>query len=123
MEKDLKMTSAKKHILDILWAKTIIKRDPICRICGQNRSSDAAHVVVRNKSLWVRWYLLNGLGLCRTCHRWQHDNPELGRVAFSEIIGKSKYDKMVSMGNDGKKHYVRFEYVMKYLETGREYLL
>lgn len=117
------MTSEKKQILDSLWSKAILKRDPVCRICGQSRSTDAAHVVVRNKSLWVRWWLLNGLGLCRPCHTWQHDNPKEGEQVFNDIIGGSKYEKMVNASNDGKKHYVRFEYVKEYLETGKEWLL
>ncbi len=48
------------------WAKVILVRDPICKICDEADSVIADHIVPVEDG--GEWSLENGQGVCRDCH-------------------------------------------------------
>lgn len=49
------------------WREAVLKRDPICRMCGAERSKHADHIVPVKRG-GARFDLSNGQGLCHGCH-------------------------------------------------------
>jgi len=61
--------------LDALWALKVKTRDGyVCQQCG-GMASDAAHVYGR-KNMRLRFDPLNGIALCRSCHRYFTDHND-----------------------------------------------
>lgn len=63
---------------DIRWAHDVRDRDRwMCRRCGammvNGARIEAAHIVPR-RYIKTRHDLMNGLALCRACHRWAHED-------------------------------------------------
>lgn len=72
--------------------RAILRRDPVCRACGQRPSTEADHVIA-----WAEGgthTVANGQGLCKPCHaaktkaeaqrgyrRWQERRPRQRRPA------------------------------------------
>jgi len=50
------------------WRKAILERDPICRMCGSERSTHADHIISVSKRPDLRLELSNGQGLGQRCH-------------------------------------------------------
>lgn len=48
------------------WREFILKRDPVCKMCGHAKSTVADHIVPLRKS--NDWSASNGQGLCGLCH-------------------------------------------------------
>ena len=48
------------------WRKLILGRDPICRVCHTEPSTEADHIVPLDQG--GGWGLDNGQGLCASCH-------------------------------------------------------
>lgn len=62
---------------DRRFRRLIKNRDPRCRHCG-NGTTDCAHIVTRGR--WpTRWDPDNAVGLCRPCHVYFTDHPDLWR--------------------------------------------
>jgi len=50
------------------FREVILRRDPICRLCGKAPSTDPHHILARGKG--GSDDPENGAGLCRPCHDW-----------------------------------------------------
>ena len=48
------------------WRSMVLSRDPICRLCEREPSTEADHIVPLSHG--GGWSLENGQGLCKTCH-------------------------------------------------------
>ena len=60
------MTRKEIKRLDKLWS-TIVRRTGRCRRCGKVGLTYAHHIFSRNHYS-TRWYIENGIELCRRCH-------------------------------------------------------
>lgn len=68
---------------DKIFSDYIRKRDKSCFICGVP-ATDCAHFVGRSH-LSTRWDELNCHGLCRDCHRRDHEHPGAYEDALKDI--------------------------------------
>jgi hypothetical protein len=79
---------------DTLWRQLIKRRDPLCRFCRANRTTDAAHVYGRG-NYRTRLNLLGGLGSCRRCHEaFDAMSREDRDLAAGRIIGHHEVRKL-----------------------------
>jgi hypothetical protein len=78
---------------DSLWRNIVKKRDPICRICGEELTEEAHHIQGRS-NFSTRHDLNNGLGCGAGCHRFLHDHPILAMIRIRRIIGDEIYDRL-----------------------------
>lgn len=70
----------------------ILQRDPICKICDQEKSVDAHHLTYEN--LPFENLDKDLIGTCRTCHNRIHKHKELSRIKnfrrLKKLFHKSK---------------------------------
>jgi len=82
---------------DALWGEIIKKRDPICRICGMEPTTEAHHIAHRG-NFATRYLLKNGLGLGPICHHQNgHDRPEYFESEIRRVIGDELYNSLMEM--------------------------
>lgn len=80
---------------DEIWRRLIKKRDPICRICGMEPTTEAHHIAPRG-NFATRYLLENGLGLGAWCHHGNgHDRPEYFESEIRRVIGDELYDSLM----------------------------
>lgn len=78
------------------WSRLILKKYPTCCRCKDAKSVDPAHIYGKGIAPELALHPLNGLGLCRKCHKiCDHgpDRDEIYRVARS-ILGQKKFDEL-----------------------------
>ena len=79
-----------------LWSRLILQKYPICCRCKCEKSVDPAHIYGKGIAPGLALHPLNGLGLCRLCHRICDHGPdrnEIYRVARS-VLGQKKFDEL-----------------------------
>jgi len=82
---------------DAIWSGIIKERDPVCRICGMEPTTEAHHIAHRGRFA-TRYLLENGLGLGTWCHHENgHDRPEYFESEIRRVIGKELYDRLTEM--------------------------
>ena len=82
---------------DLRWSKAIRERDPICRVCGMgglSRVSEEATHIHSRKYKATRCILENGLGLCRSHHRYYTERPVAWAALCRLLIGDSVFDDL-----------------------------
>jgi hypothetical protein len=83
-----------KQTCDYLWSQIIKISNPICwfKDCSEP-SIDACHVMSR-VHFATRWNVSNGMGGCRSHHRWETDNPKEAKPLVRDFIGEEKYEEL-----------------------------
>lgn len=80
---------------DTIWRILIKKRDPLCRICGMEPTTEAHHIASRGHFA-TRFLLENGLGLGIRCHHENgHDRPKHFESEIRRVIGDELYDSLM----------------------------
>lgn len=63
---------------DQQWARAIMERDSwTCQNCGTTKNLDAAHIIGKHVNPTLRHDMANGVTLCRNCHVWYHQSPQM----------------------------------------------
>jgi hypothetical protein len=103
---------------DRLWSKIIRKRDPLCRCCKKRPSEDAHHIIYRRK-YWTRYELLNGLGLCKGCHKFKiHQEITVYVEWEKKLIGQHEWDRLHYLAYT--THSTKFDFEMAYIKLKEE---
>lgn len=81
----MKRTQERK--LDRAWSAAVRERDgELCRRCRSGPVDP--HHIFTSKRRSTRWDLVNGISLCRSCHRWIHAHPAAGMIWLTAQLGE-----------------------------------
>lgn len=109
----MKKTNRQKLIkkLDDLWS-LLVRRNCTCELCGYKgdiKEFDAHHIKKRG-NLSTRWYLPNGVCLCKGCHRFKVHMDTFTVAILIELLKKRRgvkwYDELVRKTNQIVKYSV-----------------
>ena len=80
-----------------LWRRAVlVKAGHRCAFCGQPGDCELeCHHIVRRRKLLTRWDWMNGIALCRDCHRIGH--TKLGEMKIMKV--HPHYDYLVEREN------------------------
>lgn len=83
---------------DSQFSKFIRKRDPKCRRCWINDSTDCSHFVGRSHSA-TRFDPKNCIGLCRECHEiWEIEKKGAYEKFMINWLGKKEFEALIARG-------------------------
>ena len=78
------------------WGKVILIRDPVCIVCGKEKSVHPHHIFPRSRYRHLWFDLRNGAALCIADHYRAHFDPVLPVLRMQAYLG----DKFNSLALD-----------------------
>ena len=91
------MKRLQERKLDRAWSEAVRERDGgWCRLGrdGCTCFPDDAHHIVTKRRRATRWDMVNGISLCRSCHRWIHAHPADGMIWLTAQLGEGILDAL-----------------------------
>jgi len=88
-----------------IWKDACFKRDDYtCRWCGKRGGRLVVHHIKRwSEFTKLRTEMMNGITLCKSCHRKTHFKEEIYEDFFKKLLGQSVKKNRVNSGNTLQK--------------------
>lgn len=77
-----------------IWRATVIRRDKICRVCGNIKARHAHHLNHATYFPEERFNPENGITLCQKCHSHFHNDFKAGTRAKCTKHDMDEYKKL-----------------------------
>ena len=87
------MKRIEERRLNRAWSAAVRNRDRhMCRRCF-GMPVEPHHIFTSSRRS-TRWDLVNGIALCRSCHRWIHAHPADGMIWLTHVLGEATLEAL-----------------------------
>lgn len=106
-----------KHRIDTLFSKYIRDRaNNVCEYCGlPNKAVECHHGVVHRRYMNTRYEAGNCICVCKACHRFLSDFPNINSDFFRKRIGSDRVEQLEILARSGKNNRPDMEMLEKKL--------
>ena len=77
------------------WSNAVRERDGGCVICGAKTTADAHHLLPKEYFAQFSTDIMNGVSLCKLCHKYSHRAAHRNAFYFVEMINQKSHDQYI----------------------------